>query len=235
MLGGNTLLFALAISVGVVFVAMAVGLGVRYLLSRRIYGRDAAAGEFSSIWRTAIVVLLAGAVAGGTVVAMFHFGLPKPAMDWILPAGFAVFIVGHLVTFLLRRKRMGPVRIELGREYRNWSQVVAGIVLALLGLRMAFFPGWEFTLERLALIDTILPLLALYMIFLGLQRNSLRAGGIVIGGMAFEWKHVRGARWAKDRPATLLIDVRRWPHGGYSLKAPPGKKKAVAALLQKSV
>ncbi|KPQ32649.1 MAG: UL2 protein [Phormidesmis priestleyi Ana] len=215
------------------FLTAMVGLlWVGYLIARVTLGPQAAGRNlfYSGPW------LVLGAAIAIFLSLMGRYGLT------ILYGLYAVGVVLWLVSWPLRKRRAGALKLEVGRTSQN--KILLWVGLAFVGLAIAMtiplldlFTGALVTPVSIAIGAVKIAFwwaIALLFIMLGLSDLEIRENGLSYLYSWQPWDRVEAFGWDDDKPNTLILRVvKRSPFSRryVTMGIPPAQKNAVDQLI----
>lgn len=211
---------------------LVVALWVGYLIARVSLGAEAAGRNlfYTGPW------LVLGAAIALLLPLVGRYGLI------VLYGLYAVGVFIWLLSWPLRKKQAGALKLEVGRTFQN--KVLFWLGLAFTGLAIAMTLP---VLDRLtgglttpvSVVTGVVEItfwwaIALLFIFLGLSDLEIRENGLSYLYAWQPWDRVEAFGWDDNKPNTLLLRVaKRTPFSRryVAMGIPPAKKEAVDQLI----
>jgi len=136
--------------------------------------------------------------------------------------------------------------LEIGRPRRGLVIGIIGagafLVLGIEPIIQAVRDSNADTADQIRLISRGVLYLSLTVFFLFSQLSTwtvrtIRERGIVVYGQLLAWEKITSFRWDQDRPATLILSVKKrlpWWRAVY-LQIPTDKQEAVTEILGRNI
>ena len=194
---------------------------------RQLFVRDLGTELGDEVSRRERRVFLLILIIGIIIAAPLAF-LSVP--DEALIALFSGLGLAHVSVYLLRRRGLGPVALELPWSEWNTRAAVASVLSTLPALI-------EFVSEgRLELLDLAWLIVATFFLVFGLDRFQVREGGIVALGSVLPWKKISSLTWGGNSERPVLLFESAGPLAPLQVKywlVPPGRERAVREVVQR--
>jgi hypothetical protein len=185
---------------------LAIGLGIGYGIRRHEVGKKAAARDFLrgvTVMVISIIILF----------SLYFLAVSLKVNKWMIVNLILIMVVWiYQVIWLQRKRKAGPILLDIGRTTQHKVLVIAGglfIFAGIVNLIELFEPGSKSGIRDLS--GGILSLsLGVIMIFWGLSHFEIRERGFLsLDSLVIKWGQIKSYQWEGKNNLTLVLRLKK--------------------------